>query len=150
MGTPAQPGLGRWPTRREMPVQWGDMDAFAHVNNTVYMRWFETARIAYFEAVDVARTASDSAPMPILARADIDYRSPVTYPDTVVLESTVLSLGTTSFVMGYRARSQAQGRVVAEGEAVIVLLDPKTGKKTPIPPALRELIVRTEAAAVAP
>ena len=59
MATQAQDGFGRWPVRRELPVQWGDMDAFAHVNNTVYLRWFETVRIAYFEELDVPRTPQD-------------------------------------------------------------------------------------------
>ena len=40
------------PVSVQIPVAWGDMDAFGHVNNTVYLRWFETARIAFFRAVD--------------------------------------------------------------------------------------------------
>jgi acyl-CoA thioester hydrolase len=139
---------GGFPVRIEVRVAWGEMDAFAHVNNANYLRWFESARIAYFERVSIAISAKDRSPwVPILARATVDFRRPVTYPDTVTVEASVRRFGTTSFTMLYRATSQAQAAVVAEGEAVVVLLDPATGKKTPIPPELRAAIDALESAA---
>lgn len=136
-----------FPVRIEVKVQWGEMDAFAHVNNANYLRWFESARIAYFEKVAVAIGARDSSPwVPILARATVDFRRPVTYPDTVAVEASVRRFGTTSFTMAYRATSAAQGAVVAEGEAVVVLLD-AAGQKTPVPVALKAAIEALEAAA---
>lgn len=137
--------LGRYPVRLTLPVQWGEMDAFHHVNNAYYLRWFESARIAYFAKVGVGIELGDAAALrPILARATIDYRAPVTYPDTVTVEATVKSFGTTSFVMGYRLSSDVQRRVVAEGEAVVVLLD-AAGEKTKVPASLRESIMALEA-----
>lgn len=137
-----------FPVRIEVKVQWGDMDAFAHVNNATYLRWFESARIAYFEQVAVAIGAKDASPwMPILARATVDFRKPVTYPDTVIVDASVRRFGTTSFTMVYRATSQVQGVVVADGEAVVVLLDPSTGRKTPVPDALKATIDALERAA---
>jgi acyl-CoA thioester hydrolase len=137
-----------FPVRIEVKVQWGDMDAFAHVNNAQYLRWFESARIAYFEQVAVSIGTKDASPwMPILARATVDFRKPVTYPDTVVVDASVRRFGTTSFTMVYRATSQAQGAVVAEGEAVVVLLDPSTGQKTPVPDVLKASIDALERAA---
>lgn len=116
--------LGRYPVKLVLPVQWGEMDAFHHVNNVHYLRWFESARIAYFAAIGVSIELEDAPALrPILARATIDYRAPVTFPDTVTVSATVKSFGTTSFVMGYRLESQAQQKLVAEGDAVIVLLD---------------------------
>jgi acyl-CoA thioester hydrolase len=135
----------RYPVSLELPVQWGEMDAFGHVNNAVYLRWFETARIAYFERVSVPRTLADAGPRPILGRATVDFRSPVTFPDTVTVEANVTRLGTTSFTMGYRASSAKQGRVVAEGEAVVVMIDPSTGLKTPLSPELRAAIEALQA-----
>ena len=125
--------LGRFPVKLVLPVQWGEMDAFHHVNNVHYLRWFESARIAYFAAIEIA-IELDGAPKlrPILARATIDYRAPVTFPDTVTVSATVKAFGTTSFVMAYRLESQAQQRLVAEGEAVIVLFD-ATGAKVALP-----------------
>lgn len=136
--------LARWPVSVEVPVAWGDMDAFGHVNNTVYLRWFESARIAYFERVGLSGRAPQGVG-PILARATCDYAIPLAYPDAVVVEATVAKLGTTSFTMHYRARSRAHGlQVAAQGEGVVVLVDYARGGKVPLEAALREAIERLE------
>lgn len=140
--------LGNWPVTAEVPVAWGDMDAFQHVNNTVYLRWFETARIAYFEAAGVLERMQREQIGPILARATIDFRIPVKYPDTVRVEATVLKLGRTSFVMGYRVRSRAHAEAIAaEGEGVIVMIDYRTGNKLEFDDALRGRILALESGA---
>ena len=41
----------RYPVSIVIPVAWGDMDAFQHVNNVTYGRWLESARIAYFRRI---------------------------------------------------------------------------------------------------
>lgn len=137
--------LGSFPVSIEHRVQWGEMDAFGHVNNANYLRWFESARIAYFEATGIGTTAMDDAPWaPILGRASVDFRKPVKYPDVVKVFATVTRFGNTSFTMAYRAESQALG-VAAEGEAIVVLLDPKTGAKVAIPEELKRAIEKLEA-----
>ena len=73
--------LREFPVVKAVPVQWGDMDAFAHVNNTVYLRWFESARLAYFERLAVS--TSNRGVAPILASVSCRFRAPVTYPDVV-------------------------------------------------------------------
>ena len=128
--------LGSFPVKWEHHVAWGEMDAFGHVNNANYLRWFESARIAYFEKIQMSIGAKDSSPwIPILARATVDFRKPVTYPDVVTIEASVVKLGNTSFTMNYRAVSAALG-LAAEGEAIVVLLDP-AGLKMRLPEALR-------------
>src|SRR3954462_9000694 len=123
--------LHKWPVTIELPVQWGDMDSFGHVNNVVYLRWFESARIAYFERAGVLEQMPDIGP--ILARHTIDYRIPLRYPDDVRVSATVLKTGNTSFTMGIRLRSRANDRAIAaEGEGVIVMVDYRTGKKAPL------------------
>lgn len=137
--------LGSFPVSIQHHVAWGEMDAFGHVNNANYLRWFESARIAYFEKVGVSiGTADASAWIPILGRATIDFRKPATYPDTIEVQATVTKFGTTSFTMAYRATSPTLG-VVAEGDAIIVVLDPKTNAKTPVPAELRKAIEALEA-----
>jgi acyl-CoA thioester hydrolase len=130
----------RYPISIEHRVAWGEMDAFGHVNNANYLRWFESARIASFEAVAINIGGGDTSPwVPILARATVDFRRPVTYPDTLRIEAAVASFGTTSFTMRYRAVSQTHG-LAAEGDGVVVLLDPRSGQKTPLPVSLRAVI----------
>lgn len=136
--------LGSFPVSVEHRVQWGEMDAFGHVNNANYLRWFESARIAYFEATGIATTSADgSAWAPILGRATVDFRRPVKYPDVVKVFATVTKFGNTSFTMAYRAESRSLG-VVAEGEAIVVLLNPQTGAKLAVPDELRLAVEKLE------
>jgi len=136
--------MNRWPVSLQLPVQWGDMDSFQHVNNVSYLRWFESARIAYFEAAAILEGMP--AVGPILARQTIDYRLPLTYPDTLRASATVTRLGNTSFTMGLRVESEKRRKIAAEGEAVIVMLDYRTGQKVPLTDDLRARIEGLEAA----
>ncbi|MBK7857414.1 MAG: acyl-CoA thioesterase [Archangiaceae bacterium] len=133
----------QWPVEVVLPVQWGDMDAFQHVNNVVYLRWFETARIAYFARVGLPTAAGSTAPGPILARATIDFRAPVLFPDRVTTRTRVLKIGTTSFTMGYQVVSEKLG-VCAEGEGVVVMFDYATQAKTPVSAELKARIAALE------
>ena len=138
-----------WPVQVEIPVAWGDMDAFAHVNNTVYFKWFEAARIALFErcdvmagmdatGMDVGPTAEDRMRVgPILASTGCNYRLPLEFPDTVIAEAAIKRIGNSSFVMAYRVISERLGAVAADGEGVIVMLDYGSGAKVPIDDGLR-------------
>lgn len=139
--------LGRWPLVLEVRVAWGDMDAYRHVNNTMYLRWFESARISYFERVAIVSEGGYDTVGPILARATIDFRRPVTYPDAVTVEATVARIGNTSFEMRYRATSVAHKAIVAEGDSIIVMMDYRTGQKVPVSPELRARIEAFESGA---
>src|SRR5712691_11634259 len=93
----------------EIPVAWGDMDAFGHVNNTIYFKWFESARIAYFEKIGLNERMRRAHRGPILARTSCDFEKPLTFPDTVRASARVVRLGTTSFLMEYRVTSANHG-----------------------------------------
>ncbi|MFO0597431.1 MAG: thioesterase family protein [Myxococcaceae bacterium] len=137
--------LGSFPVTVEHVVAWGEMDAFGHVNNANYLRWFESARIAYFEKTGLSTQANDGVQWaPILGRATVDFRKPVKYPDTIAVAATVVKFGNTSFTMQYRATSPKLG-VVAEGEGLIVVLNAATGEKITLPPELRAAIEKLEA-----
>lgn len=127
----------------ELPVQWGDMDAFGHVNNVVYLRWFESARIAYFERAGVLSQMPEAGP--ILARQEIDYRFPLRHPDRLLVSATATKLGNTSLTMALRLRSHAHGRAIAaESLAVIVWFDYRIGRKAPLSDDLRKRIESLE------
>ncbi len=134
----------RYPVSVEIPVAWGDMDSFGHVNNTVYLRWCETARIAYFERVGLLEKMKVQRLGPILARATLDFRLPVVYPDTVIASASAVKLGNTSFSLAYRIESRAQGALVAEGDSVVVMVDYDRGAKVPLDDALRSAVAALE------
>ena len=135
-----EPALGRYPVSVTIPVAWGEMDAFQHVNNVVYARWLETARIAYFTRIGLLERMRREGIGPIIGRITIDFRRPVTFPDRVRVDVTVSRIGTRSFNMSYRVRSVDQRAEVATGEDVVVLVDYRTGKTTPVDFPLRRAI----------
>ncbi len=133
----------RYPIQLEMQVAWGDMDAFGHVNNTVYFRYFESVRIAYFQAVD-GPDVGGGLLRPILAQTSCQFLKPVVFPDRLVGEGRVSRLGTSSLTMEYRLRSESLAAVVATGEAVVVQIDPETGRSAPLPEPFRTRIALME------
>src|SRR5204863_3367620 len=86
------PELAAFPVVVEMDVAWGDMDAFAHVNNVVYFRYFENARIAYLDRVGWLASMHDSGLGPILASTSARFRKPVTYPDQLLIGARLSDL----------------------------------------------------------
>src|ERR1039458_3916242 len=64
-----------------VPLLWGDHDAFGHVNNLVYLRWCETARVEYLLLVGLWPSLPPAGLGPILANISCDYKRPLTFPD---------------------------------------------------------------------
>ena len=78
-----------YPVINEIPIAWGDMDAFQHVNNVVYFRHFESARISYFERIKFIEVMKKTGIGPILASTQCRYKIPLTYPDKITVGAKV-------------------------------------------------------------
>ena len=138
--------LGRGPIKCEIPVQWGDLDALNHVNHTRFLTWMETARMQYFIASGFDELHKSEGIGPILAGLKADYLSPVSFPDTVTVHTTVTRIGNSSFDMGYKITSEAKvGELVATGTVSGVVFDYGAGKSTAMPDSLRQKIYEIEA-----
>lgn len=118
-----------FPVQVTLPVQWGDMDAFDHVNNTMYFRYFETARLAYFEHLNLLKTMQQDQIGPILAETACRFRRPLTYPDTIRVGASVIENHPYGFLMQYGIYSETQQAVCSDGSGRIVLLDYQSGQK---------------------
>ena len=136
--------LDDYPAVIEFPVAWGEMDAFQHVNNVAYFRYFESARIAYFTRLDLMAFKNRTGIGPILKSTQCHFKIPLTYPDTVSVGGRVAEIGADRFVMLYRVVSQAHQRVAAEGDGVLVTFDYKQNRKVDMPPELRQRIEAVE------
>lgn len=139
--------LSRFPVRVELPVVWGEMDAYGHVNNVVYFRWFETARMTYFERLGCPDFIGRNPVGPILAQASCRFRAALAYPDRVTVGATVEDIAEDRFRMRYAVWSAALGRIAAEGEGTVVCFDYRENRKTEVPEAVRRAIARLEAQA---
>ena len=123
-----------------LPVLWGDMDAFGHVNNARFIRWFESARIAHFQRVGI-KTAQAVGVGPILAHVSCDYLAPVDFPGEVLVGVRATRIGKTSLTHEYVVTlSGRPDQAVAKGTGVIVMYDYDAGTKVPVPEDLKERI----------
>jgi acyl-CoA thioester hydrolase len=121
-----------------MPVHWGEMDAYGHVNNTVFFRYFETARIAFLDRCGLLASYEQDGIGAILHSTDCRFRLPLFYPDQVLVAARTVDVSEDRFTMGYRIVSQAQNAVAADGTGIIVAYDYRAGCKVPLPPAVRD------------
>ncbi|RKG47797.1 acyl-CoA thioesterase, partial [Acinetobacter cumulans] len=104
-----------------------------HVNNTVYYRYMESARILYFDALDIFSTDVFT----VVASSQCQYLKPVFYPDTLSVATRIEELRNSALRMSYVLWSEKQQAVIAQGEAVIVCVDKINMKKTAIPERVR-------------
>jgi len=136
--------LAAFPVVIALPVQWGDQDAFGHVNNTVPFRWFESARIAYSQRIGLFELYQALGIGPILAATACNYRRQVTFPDTVLVGIRVVRIGRSSLGMEQAAVSQNQGAVVADGTSTSVVFDYRANQSRPVPVSIRSAIETLE------
>jgi acyl-CoA thioester hydrolase len=135
--------LKDYPVVFDLPVQWGDQDAFNHVNNVVYLRWCETARIYYLERIGLWGMLRTSGIGCILAHLDCNYRQPVAFPDTVHIGARVTKIGNSSFQMEHVIFSDALG-LVADADSTLVVYDYNLKKSCPMPEEIRAAITALE------
>jgi acyl-CoA thioester hydrolase len=128
-------------------VQWGDMDALGHVNNSVYFRYVETARLLYLEQVGGGNFRSRDD-VPVVAHLTLNFRQPVVYPAQLLVGVRVPEMRTRSFVMECAmflvGGGQGAETVVADGSSVIVWIDKRTGGAIALPELLREAMTHFE------
>lgn len=133
-----------FPVQLEIVVQWGDMDAARHVNNTTYLRWFETARIEYLTKLGLDVINSDHSADFILGWQDCKYIFPVTFPDTVLVGIKVNEIKTDRLVMQANMYSLKHGRLAAIAKGDMVTYDYAQLKKVPVPEALADKVRKIE------
>ncbi|MDD5297907.1 MAG: thioesterase family protein [Rhodocyclaceae bacterium] len=122
-----------------IPIRWGDMDAYGHVNNTVYFRYAEQARIEWLEDAGYGAGASQDEG-PVIVNASCTFLIPMSYPGTVELKTYVGHIGRSSFATYYEMRIEGDERLFADGAAKVVWMSPRTGKSVPLPDILRRLL----------
>jgi acyl-CoA thioester hydrolase len=133
-----------YPVTIVFDVNWGDMDAFGHVNNARYFTWFESCRTAYFVRLGL-RMDHPSSLGPIVARLSCDYIAPVSYPANLTCGVSVVKIGNTSFTMAYGLWATGKPEQLhARGESVVVLLDYDTNQKVRVPDYIRRAIDELE------
>ncbi len=127
-----------------LPVQWGDQDAFSHVNNTVYFRWFESSRIAYGRLVGLDAWKRERNIGPILASIQCDYRRQITFPDTIRVGARITRIGRSSMTMEHAIVSESAQAIAAEATSTIVMFDYNVNASYAVPDVIRRAIEQRE------
>jgi acyl-CoA thioester hydrolase len=129
-------------------VRFGEIDALGHVNNTAYLRWFESFRLPYLQARQVTDYGPGS-PRLVLKRASCDYMAEMFQGMDYVVTGRVRSLRTTSFTVefGVFLPSESGAAIqTAAGEAIVVLLNRHGRGRHPIPEAGRRALQEIDGA----
>jgi acyl-CoA thioester hydrolase len=117
-------------------VRWRDLDAFNHVNNSNFLTYLEEARLQWLKGVP--GPWFDAHSMPLLAAAELNYRAPIEWPASIVVELSCERLGNSSITIGHRiVDAKEPQRLYCDGRTVLVWADPATGKPVPLPEAIR-------------
>ena len=133
--------LNEFPIVQPQSVAWGEMDAFGHVNNVAYYRYFESVRISYLQTIGALDQLEEINP--VVAANSCRYLKSVSYPDELELGARVVELRSSGFRMEYAIFSQQHKNIVATGEAIVVMVD-KMGQKASLPEEFRQTIINLE------
>ena len=122
-------------SRMQFPIRWGDMDALAHVNNTLYLRYFEESRVSWAENIGMP-LRSVGVGM-ILAKASVTFKKPVTYPANITVDLLAGNIGRSSFTLLNTLTVDGDAEPSATGECVTVWYDYVNLKSVTLPESLR-------------
>ncbi|MDP6934766.1 MAG: thioesterase family protein [Myxococcota bacterium] len=136
--------LEGFPVTLDVPVAWGEMDAFQHVNNVAYFRYMESGRIAYFEQVGIVEHMKAHSVGPILAETRCRFRAPLFYPDTLTVGVRSVNLASDRFLLQMIIVSHSLGRIAAEGDGNIVYYDYEKGARADVPDPIRQALIGLE------
>ena len=120
----------------KVPVLWGDMDGFGHVNNIIYLKWCETSRIELFRKIwnyeigNMEEILEKGGVGPILANFNIDYKHPVQYPATIKIMTHITHIGNSSIGIGHELFiDNNENKLVAEADSVVVMVNYLSNEK---------------------
>ncbi|MGO2013067.1 MAG: acyl-CoA thioesterase [Pseudoalteromonas sp.] len=117
------------PIHTKVNVAWGEMDALQHVNNVVYFRYFENARIDFLNQINLLGDLKKTGIGPVISENNARYKRPVTFPDTVLIGVSISDINKDRFMMHYTVFSEQQNAITTVGSSQVVMFNFKTGKK---------------------
>jgi len=124
-----------WKFEYEIDVRFRDCDPMGHVNNAVYLTYFEAARFAWWRRA-FGPTGLDDHGF-IVARVEADYRKPALPGDRLLIRLRVDGMGRSSFTVAYEVLNVRTRELIAEGKSVQVAYDYAQGKSVPLSDDLR-------------
>lgn len=123
----------------DVPIRWSDMDAFGHVNNSVFFTYIEQARIEWWKQQKLPHFDAQKT-FPVIVHTSCTYLKPIIYPEMIAIKIYVGSVGKSSYENFYEIYSKDDPTTLyAEASAKIVWIDKHTGRPTAIPNYITQL-----------
>ncbi len=117
-------------------VRWRDLDAFNHVNNSVFLTYLEEARLQWLK--DVPGPWFDAHAMPVLAASTLNYRRPIEWPASLHIELCCTRVGSSSLTLAHRIVDARDAQCLfCDGDVTLVWMDPASGRSVALPEAIR-------------
>lgn len=130
--------------KTSIPIRFADIDAFGHVNNAIYLTYFEIARSAYWK--EIIEWDWESLGI-IISRSVVEYLKPVTLADEIYAYVRTSRIGNSSFDLDYILVIKLNGKeeICTRGQTVCVSYDYKSNKSVPIPDTQRRKMEENKA-----
>jgi acyl-CoA thioester hydrolase len=128
---------GRLLYQNDFSIRWGDMDALGHVNNIMYFRYFEQARLEWYEQQGYTVLGAGNEGM-VIVDNHAEYLKPMVYPLRIRIRMAGHSPGRSSFITTYTL--SADGVLYTRGSSKVVWVDVLTGKSVPLPDTIRQSV----------
>lgn len=123
----------------QIAVRWGDMDAYGHVNNALYMRYLEEARVQFL--AEIGATMNGDGNDPVIINVGCTFLRPISYPATVIVKTYVGEIGRSSFMTWYELSTTDNPELIcSEGYSKVVWMNHNSGRSVPLPDAIRNSI----------
>lgn len=135
MNTPDFLNTVKFPFPLIQQVAWGEMDAFNHINNVIYFRYFETGRVEFFNKTNLWQTYIDEQIRIVVGKLECNYVREITHPSEIEISVGIKKIGNSSLTVHHIVK--CNGEIAAHGEGIIVATNPQTGKSTPWTDKLR-------------
>jgi len=117
-------------------IRWRDLDALGHVNNSSFLTYLEEARLVWLASIQ--GPWQTDAYMPVLAACNVNYRRQLEWPGNIIVELFCTRVGNTSITIGHRIIAATDSsQLYADGDAVIVWVEPKSGRSIALPEIIR-------------
>jgi acyl-CoA thioester hydrolase len=136
--------LDAFPVVVRLPIQWGELDAYGHVNNTVYLKWFEAARAVYAARVGVEVIPGTRGVGGILTSVACKYLRPLGFPGVVLVGVRISRMSLGSVTLECRIVDAQTGVPAADANCDVVFHDYAAGRLTPIPDPIRAAVEQLE------
>lgn len=122
-------------------IRWGEMDAYGHINNAMYLRYMEEARIRLLFKMGYKLDGRGQGP--VVVNVSSTFMAPVEYPDRLTIDCFLSDAGRSSCISRYKIHSEQNNQqCVCEGSAKIVWFDTESGKSIELPQTIRDVIDR--------